>query len=557
MSSVRRIAYAGKSKPRKKGLNNLWSRKRSDDLRFKICSLYGKEAEASRDQVRQGNTLASYSYFASLPNPSYDCGSFAELDLALIQTRALFSKDGDMRSPIDKEEVALQSFVESEETCKAINEKLLSGKPLPEKGAESIIMIAKRKIESILGQCPLLEDLHVSFGPGASATCHNNTTARWKLSTPPSISKASAKYGVSRFAWLAPRWTLLHRKVLVVDGELAFVPKNYKTHRSIVMEPSLTGALQRSVGSVLKRKLYRAGIDLTDQGINRHRARLGSTGVDLCTLDLSRASDSIAYALVMELLPGDWFELLDSLRTPVVWHKKTRFELEKFSSMGNGYTFELESLLFYALAYAVAEHFGVRKDITVYGDDIIVPHALALLLNEWLPVFGFQVNTDKSYYEGPFRESCGFDSFLGVDVRPFYLKDRFTYARVISFYNFLMRKPWFDPTKEIRALLYRELPHRFSIFGPDGYGDGHLVSGDPASTLQAYRRKDGWAGYIFYTFVSVPYEDDSDVIGDVLLPSYASESQGVGWSDSVYQVRKDLTKLKTRKVRVYILGVEQ
>lgn len=559
MSLVQRIAYGGRRNPRKTGhkkpgLFNLWSRKKSDELRYQICRLLG--VVAAREEHVTDHPPRAYSMLLQLPTPVVSGDTVADLSLELIQARALFTKDEDLVSDIDREAAAYQSFLESEETCRSLNDKLLSGQPLPEKGAEPILMIARRKIEAILGECPTLEDLPVAFGPGAAATCRKRTSARWKLSTPPSISRSAAEYGVSRFAQLVPRWVAPFGALRVTVGELDFVPKNYKTHRSIVMEPSLTGALQRAVGTVLKRKLLRAGIDLTDQRINRERARLGSLFGTYATLDLSRASDSISYALVMELLPKDWFELLDSLRTPVVRYKNTLIELEKFSSMGNGYTFELESLLFYVLADAVAVHLDLPRDISVYGDDIIVPPNLGRALLDWLPVFGFTPNAEKSFLEGPFRESCGFDSFLGIDVRPYYLKGRFTYHRVMSFHNFLQRKPWFDPNGTVRELLRGSLPPYFRIWGPDGYGDGHLVSGDPASTLKPWKRKDGWGGFIFETFSAIPHEDREECPGDELLPSYAAEASGLGWSDSVYHLRSPRGVVpKHRKTKVYVLGV--
>lgn len=583
MSSIQRIAYVPVK--RRRGLYNLWSRCESDSLRKQICRLLGwGQHEASASNRFDAND--AYNFFAALPDPSYTVDDLTSLELGLIQTRALFSKDLDMKSPIDKEAVAFAAFEDSERTCKDINDRLTSGLPLPEKGAEAIISIAKRKIDLILGECPSIDELPVRFGPGASATCRKTTSARWKLSTPPSISSSCFSYGVAALERAAGRWFESFGSLTVVPGELDFVPKNYKTHRSIVMEPSLTGALQRSVGSILKRRLYRAGIDLTNQSINRERARVGSVTGHYSTLDLSRASDSIAYHLVRELLPGNWFELLDLLRTPVVRYKNQLIELEKFSSMGNGYTFELESLLFYSIAYAVAVHEDHSRDISVYGDDIIVTSSLGEALFKWLPIFGFTPNVEKSFLDGPFRESCGFDSFLGVDVRPFYLKDRFTYHQIMSFHNFLQRKPWFDPDGAVRALLVTKLPPYFQKWGPDGYGDGHLVSNDDnliPSYLHPHGRSKGFSGFVFYTFAAIPEKDSSECSGDLLLPFYHVESWGIdrvltgsllqngraspdwsptqvspglGWTDTYKTIRhKNGRPKKYRLQRVYVLGV--
>jgi len=101
--------------------------------------------------------------------------------------------------------------------------------------------------------------------------------------------------------------------------------------------------------------------------------------------------------------------------------------LEKFSSMGNGFTFELETLLFLALSMATMESLGLEnqpgRDLHVYGDDIIVPTECAANVKAVLRYFGMAINETKSFVEGPFRESCGGDFFEGVDVRPYQLKE--------------------------------------------------------------------------------------------------------------------------------------
>jgi len=142
------------------------------------------------------------------------------------------------------------------------------------------------------------------------------------------------------------------------------------------------------------------------------------------------ASDTLAYELVRDLLPEDWFELLDCLRSPKGEYQGVQTRWAKFSSMGNGFTFQLESLIFYALASSVAKHLGYeRRDVAVYGDDIIIPAGMALRLVDVLAYSGFHVNTSKSYFFGPFRESCGSDWYEGRYVRPFFLKRKMQNAK--------------------------------------------------------------------------------------------------------------------------------
>jgi len=102
--------------------------------------------------------------------------------------------------------------------------------------------------------------------------------------------------------------------------------------------------------------------------------------------------------------------------------------LEKFSSMGNGYTFELETLIFAGLMSVLLRELGrsgrLGEDVFVFGDDIIIPDDCYGAAIAMLEFCGFSANTEKSFH-GPigFRESCGGDFFEGADVRPFYIKD--------------------------------------------------------------------------------------------------------------------------------------
>lgn len=150
--------------------------------------------------------------------------------------------------------------------------------------------------------------------------------------------------------------------------------------------------------------------------------------LEIATIDLSSASDTVSLELCRLVLPPMWLDLLESLRSPFtriikdgapIWHKNA-----KFSSMGNGFTFELETLIFYSLAKAVEKCLGrTASVIKVYGDDIIVDSWLARSLVPALRFFGFKTNDRKTFIDDtPFRESCGSDYYRGVNVRGHYLE---------------------------------------------------------------------------------------------------------------------------------------
>lgn len=232
-------------------------------------------------------------------------------------------------------------------------------------------------------------------------------------------------------------WTLYVPELSIaryVEGNVLFtVPKTAVIDRVACKEPDVNVYLQKSIGMHIRKKLRsRAGIDLNDQSKNRNLARAGSKHGKLATIDLSSASDTVTETLVKILLPAPWFKILDDLRSPRTRIGEHFKSLEMFSSMGNGFTFELESLIFYSLAKACfklskgEEGFRrVREVISVYGDDIIIPVEMA---NRYLQVLrwtGFKPNVKKTFVNGPFRESCGGHYYRGIDVTPFFLRRPF------------------------------------------------------------------------------------------------------------------------------------
>lgn len=238
------------------------------------------------------------------------------------------------------------------------------------------------------------------------------------------------------------REAFFKRVKLVQENIVGFVPKTAATHRSVAVEPLLNGFLQKGVDKWMRNALKRVGLDLSNQLTNCEWARQGSLsdGDDdgWVTIDLSAASDSISTEVVRHLLPYDWFILLDALRS-----KYYRFDegatdtvrkYEKFASMGNGFCFPLETLLFAAVCHS-ASGGSANVDFRVYGDDIIVKRKHAARVLELLSEAGFKVNVDKTFLEGPFRESCGADFWRGEDVRPFTLD--FALDSLQSLFKFL------------------------------------------------------------------------------------------------------------------------
>lgn len=416
------------------------------------------------------------------------------------QIHALFSKNASIPLGIDTRGAAVAKFFESEVACRETNRRFrLRSKP---EGLDAgFLYRVQRKISQVLGDVPSLDELSFGFGPGANVGISRKTSVRRKLSADPTVTAGAYKY-VPYLQAQFPLWTALERVVITDYGKLATVPKNATTDRCIMVEPIVNTFLQKGVGRWIRDRLQRFGINLRDQSRNQYLARKGSIDGSLATLDLASASDTISRELVADLLPYPWWALLEDLRTPTILHDGCKTVLQKFSSMGNGFTFELESLIFFAIARCACE----TGTVSVYGDDIIVPTEYAHDVVTNLEMCGFTVNTEKSFVTGPFRESCGGDYFEGSDIRPVYVTGLLSIRELFRLHNFFYRRG----ENGLASVLIDYIPRKFRHFGPDGFGDGHLL-GDH----NRVRPKDrSWSGYRFRSYRALPLVYKDELPGD-------------------------------------------
>lgn len=294
---------------------------------------------------------------------------------------------------------------------------------------------ARSFIKSVLGRVP--NTLEIRFGPGATYLdkAPRNTVPDKIENTELAVSTRAIPYLplLMRTAW-GRVWMATGKVPFIVDsGRFTTVPKDAKKDRCIDVAPAANVSLQLGVGAFLKERLARVSLlergkgrfeDGTSDAQIKHRlwACRASRDGRHATLDLSNASDTISRELVRLLLPDEWYELLADLRTPFTRVDGRRVWLEKFSAMGNGYTFELETLIFAAVCHALG--CGIcGKDYSVFGDDMIVPTDRAADVCSALEFLGMSINRKKSFLYGHFRESCGGDFFDGEPVRAHYLKE--------------------------------------------------------------------------------------------------------------------------------------
>lgn len=304
--------------------------------------------------------------------------------------------------------------------------------------------VMKMKIAEVLADfSPNADDC--MFGPGASSTCKGvHTHVAYKLSSFPDAPQncedlvssylTSLHYadGYDALGESGPfcNWPKEYKLPLKAVCKFTTVPKDCRGLRPIAVEPHALMPLQKMYGAAIRRCLLNNGVQLETSGqLNGRRARVGSLDGSLATIDFSSASDTIARWVIKALLPSRIYDTLDNVRSSIMEFGTIlgvdvgQRSLEKFSSMGNGFTFELESLIFYTAAFAVCKVHGIKTDISVHGDDVILPNEASIPFAMFCKWLGFSVNPEKSYYTGIFRESCGQYWFNGYDVKPFRLRE--------------------------------------------------------------------------------------------------------------------------------------
>jgi len=318
-----------------------------------------------------------------------------------------------------------------------------------------------------------------AVGPGKSlGSDHNNFYS--KLFDSSLTFTDESLYGtyatlIARYPlWLEAEENRIERRGIAkkVEGNrLCFVPKHDDISRVICIEPVLNMFFQQAARHSLEDRLRQFfGIDFAyQQEKNRELAQLGSerslrdrTGFnsrsDYATIDLSSASDSIGLRMLEQILDPISFEVLKMFRSPVCrLPDGSAVCLNMVSTMGNAFTFPLQTFIFASVVTACARVSGLQElyessgfcktflvsphgsrlgTFSVFGDDIICPSVIAGKVIRLLNILGFEVNADKTFLEGPFRESCGSDFFRGQNVRGVYCR---SLATPQDFYSLINR----------------------------------------------------------------------------------------------------------------------
>ena len=430
-------------------------------------------------------------------NPQhYPEGLFSALKYGRDVQAVDFLRKAPLPTTFDRRKVAFAAWDVAETQCYRTNEFLshLFGPwalSPSEQALKQLLLECRKRMGRWLGRLP--DALYGGFGPGTCVEYEgSNPTVVDKLWLTPTTTPSCAalfEWHYSNSLWGAKRWACrLGPPGSSRGNRLTTVPKDGKTDRSICIEPLGNLWLQLGIGRHLKDRLRNVGFPAYkpdpreifpgyvikgQDAPSKHREILLRCQEEFSTIDLSSASDTIAIELVRGLIPPDWFQLLDDCRSKLTWvptqaGKGSWYKAEKFSSMGNGYTFELQSLIF-AVLLSVRFDLTPGKDLWVFGDDIMLPKRCFDSACSLLQVVGFTPNRRKSYKDGPFYESCGGNVHSGVEVTPLRIKGPIEDAPdVYAFHNALHARGF--PRKVLRKVRDM-LPRQLQFPGPNRLGD--------------------------------------------------------------------------------------
>ena len=426
----------------------------------------------------------------------------AKYQISSLLKKFQFDTDRDMRKAN-----AIRKFKDAEAACQAYNQSGYKALCWGEtENDAAVFTYARSFLSKVLGETCLSKDLVTRWsrhGPGSNLDTEKGQTSLYHKykNWPYSCTKDAVPY--ARFListdkrWLGvlensyrrrfniPKHSILNQEVFwshvinVVKGNrITFVPKNAETERSIAIEPTMNLMLQLGVDGFIRTRLKRWDINLDSQDKNQVLAYRGSINPGnntYVTLDLAAASDSISLRVCEMLLPPEWYSYLCKLRSPLGTLGDEVISYEKISSMGNGFTFALESAIFAALCYAATKvqkgTCDFKEDMSVFGDDLIVRQDVLPRVIRALSNAGFKLNHEKSFTSGFTRESCGSDWVHGKPVRPVFFDktptDTMELFTDINRLKRILQLRWGLEESKTIQMMERWIPERFrDIVGP-------------------------------------------------------------------------------------------
>lgn len=476
---------------------------------------------------------------------SFICSDLSRQQVALIQLRSSLLKKLQPRGENEAaDKAALDLFLEANEACSR-------WEPDTTSYHYDTMIRAREKFRARFFSGELQSPSwslnkainHGRTGPGSSRrTKHTDFAGKMFHSTLTTYDAGLWEYYRSSIPTLWKNAELVREKQygrpeVIKASRMTFAKKNFDISRVINTEAVLEMFFQLGLGYCMEDflKVF-FNIDLSKQpDINSCLARLGSLDDSIATIDLKSASDYNPYKFVSWFMPSQAVKPLDTVRAKCIeLPNGTVMDLHMFSTMGNGFTFPLQTILFASIVEAAYEELGLptwnfsqMPAFSVFGDDIICVRKAFDKVCSLLEWCGFVVNRQKSFNSGSFRESCGSDFYKGHDVRGIYAKKLYHETHFYSIFNSLTRwsiRNCVDITDLLRYIF------SLVVFRPVPF-DAADNSGVKCSRAQsgAVTRAQGRTYYKHYVPVSVrrstrAYESNPIALEIAALGGYISGS---------------------------------
>jgi len=344
--------------------------------------------------------------------------------------------------------------------------------------------------------------------------------------------------------------------------ELMYIQKGVQDALYAYLEdhPLLQIPVEYLTPSMIREKRFGkkfSAINFTDQTFNARWALISSGGRgrlnQKATLDLTEASRYVSTSHVAYLFHLTGFrDILLALRSRYVLYRYKKEEgvaerresrlvkSKTYAPMGSAVCFPIEAIVFWAICSAALSIEGCQVPVCVYGDDLLVPARKAESVMRALEILGLKVNRGKSFYRGPFRESCGVNAVYGVNCNaivrakkrlPFRTarlkgglsrsKAAACFAAWIAYSNRLFIAGLERPAERIRAFLKEQFPKESRALV---YKTEHDVTGRESYLYLIVREPEK---------VAVPSPAESVVYQD-LLNRFDLLYDGVQVSDAVW-----------------------
>jgi predicted SnoaL-like aldol condensation-catalyzing enzyme len=295
-----------------------------------------------------------------------------------------------------------------------------------------------------------------------------------------------------------------------VPSRLIAVPKTAKGPRLIASEPSQHQWCQQAMKDFFVENISRIFksrfIDFRDQAKSQRMVKAASLTGDLVTVDLSSASDRLSCWAIERMFRRNQSILHSIHSTRTRWMRDdisspSRFFFsKKFASQGTALTFPVQTLFFLCCTLACLPGNSLKElilrngtSVQVFGDDIIMPKTGYADLKLLLQYLGLKVNTEKSFSNGFFRESCGADCYKGYDVTPvkpksFSSDGPASRAALLDFSNNLFVKGYWNASRAAESTheRYRKIIPNLPIVGREsGVIGRRSFCGDDTSHLKS------------------------------------------------------------------------